>query len=77
MLSQHCRVPQSMKSTLLGDRVSNMRVLDTLGCPTNPSNLPKQLAALKQLTTRDNVHLTDEGYTGCGAPEGGHKPESI
>jgi hypothetical protein len=51
-----------MKSTLLGDRVPNMRVLDTLGCLTNSSNPPEQLTALQQLTTKDNVHLTDEGY---------------
>jgi hypothetical protein len=62
MLSEHCRIRQSMKSTLLGYRVSRMRVLDTLGCLTNSSNPPEQLAALKQLTTKDNVHLTDEGY---------------
>jgi hypothetical protein len=55
-----------MKSTLLGDRVSNMRVLDTLGCLTNSTNLPEQLAALKHLTARDNMHLTEEGYKAMG-----------
>ncbi len=56
-----------MKSTLLGDRVPNMRVLDTLGCLTHSSNPPEQLAALKHLTTKDNVHLTDEGYKALAA----------
>jgi hypothetical protein len=44
-----------------------MIVLDTLGCLTNSSNPPEQLAALKQLTTKDNVHLTDEGYKALAA----------
>jgi hypothetical protein len=67
MLSEHCRIRQSMKSTLLGDRVSNMRVLDTLGCLTHSSNPPEQLAALRQITSKDNVHLTEEGYKALAA----------
>ena len=51
-----------MKSTLLGDRVSNMRVLDTMGCLTNSTNPPEQLAALKHIMSKDNVHLTEDRY---------------
>ncbi len=61
-LSEHSRVRQSMMRTLLRDRVSNMRVLDTMGCLTNTTNPPEQLTALKHITARDNVHLTEDGY---------------
>jgi hypothetical protein len=67
MLSEYSRVRQGMKSTLLGDRVSNMRVLDTMGCLTNSTNPPEQLAALKQITAKDNVHLTKDGYKALAA----------
>jgi hypothetical protein len=67
MLSEYSRVRQGMKSTLLGDRVSNMRVLDTMGCLTNSTNPPEQLAALKQITAKDNVHLTEDGYKALAA----------
>jgi hypothetical protein len=56
-----------MKSTLLRDRVSNMRVMDILNCLTHKANPPEQLAALKAITAKDNVHLTDEGYKALAA----------
>jgi hypothetical protein len=62
-----------MKRILMAERVSNMRVLDTLGCLSNSTNPPEQLAALKAITSKDNVHLTEEGYKGlgCGSPKRG------
>jgi lysophospholipase L1-like esterase len=56
-----------MKRILMAERVSNMRVLDTLGCLSNSTNPPEQLAALKNLTSMDNVHLTEEGYKALAA----------
>ena len=51
-----------MKRILMAKRVLNMRLLDTLGCLSNSSNPPEQLAALKGITSKDNVHLTEAGY---------------
>jgi hypothetical protein len=62
MLSEHCRIRQSLKRILMSERVPSMRVLDTLGCLTHATNPPEQLAALKSITSRDNVHLTEAGY---------------
>jgi hypothetical protein len=56
-----------MKSTLLRDRVSNMRVMDILNCLTHSTNPPEQLAALKAITSKDNVHLTEEGQKALAA----------
>ncbi len=39
-----------------------MRVMDTLGCLTLTNNTAEQLTALEKITSRDQVHLTDEGY---------------
>jgi hypothetical protein len=39
-----------------------MRVLDTLGFLTSKSTVSEQLAALRPLVARDNVHLTALGY---------------
>ena len=50
-----------MKNTLIADRVSNMRVLDMLGSITKVSTMADQLAPLKKMTARDNVHPTNEG----------------
>jgi hypothetical protein len=44
-----------------------MRVLDTLGCLTLTNNTSKQLTALEKITSRDQVHLTDEGYNAMAA----------
>jgi len=51
-----------MKNTLTTDRVANMRVLDRLGSLTNINTTTEQLAPLKLITARDNVHLTSDGY---------------
>ena len=67
MLSEHCRVRQNMKSILVGERVSNMRVLDTLGCLTLTNNTSEQLTALKHITSKDHVHLTEAGYKAMAA----------
>jgi hypothetical protein len=56
-----------MKSILVGERVSNMRVLDTLGCLTLTNNTSEQLTALKHITSKDHVHLTEEGYKAMAA----------
>jgi hypothetical protein len=56
-----------MKGILVGERVSNMRVLDTLGCLTQTNNTSDQLTALKHLTSKDHVHLTEEGYKAMAA----------
>jgi hypothetical protein len=39
-----------------------MRVLDTLGTLTSKSTISEQLASLRPLVARDNVHLTAIGY---------------
>ena len=39
-----------------------MRVLDTLGSLTSKSTVAEQLAALRPLVAKDNVHLTTSGY---------------
>ncbi len=44
-----------------------MRVLDTLGCLTLTNNTSEQLTALEKITSRDQVHLTDEGYKAMAA----------
>jgi hypothetical protein len=62
MLREHCRIRHTMKNTLTTDRVSNMRVLDTLGSLTSINTTTEQLAPLKLITARDNVHLTADGY---------------
>jgi hypothetical protein len=67
MLSEHCRVRQTLKGILVGERVQNMRVLDTLGCLTLTNNTTEQLTALEKITARDQVHLTDEGYKAMAA----------
>ncbi len=53
---------QSLWVTLLKDGIRNMRVLDTLGILTSKSTVSEQLAALRPLVARDNVHLTSLGY---------------
>jgi hypothetical protein len=67
MLSEHCRVRQTLKGILVGERVHNMRVLDTLGSLTHTNNTSEQLTALEKITSRDQVHLTDEGYKAMAA----------
>ncbi len=61
-LSKHCRIKHTMKSTLIAEKVANMRVLDNLGSITNRSTLADQLEPLKRITARDNVHLTNNGF---------------
>jgi hypothetical protein len=67
MLSEHCRVRQTLKGILVGERVQNMRVMDTLGSLTHTNNTSEQLTALEKITSRDQVHLTDEGYKAMAA----------
>ena len=62
MIGEHCRIRQDLKHTLLKDGIRNMRVLDTLGFLTSKSTVSEQLAALRPLVARDNVHLTALGY---------------
>jgi len=62
MLGEHCRIRNDLKSTLLKDGIRNMRVLDTLGSLTSKSTVAEQLAALRPLVAKDNVHLTTSGY---------------
>jgi len=62
MIGEHCRIRQDLKHTLLKDGIRNMRVLDTLGILTSKSTVSEQLAALRPLVARDNVHLTALGY---------------
>jgi hypothetical protein len=59
MLSEHCRVGQNLKGTLVGERVMNMRVLDVLGCLTHTNNTTEQLTALKHIIVKDNMNLTE------------------
>jgi hypothetical protein len=40
----------------------NVRVLDTLGSLTSQSTVAEQLAALRSIVAKDNVHLTSAGY---------------
>ncbi len=39
-----------------------MRVLDTLDSLTSQSTVAEQLAALRSIVAKDNVHLTSAGY---------------
>jgi hypothetical protein len=66
MFSEHCRVQQTLKGFLVGERIINMRVLDTLGCLTLTNNTSEQLDALKK-TARDQEHLLDDGYQAMAA----------
>jgi hypothetical protein len=61
MIGEHCRIRQDLKEILLKDGIRNMRVLDTLGTLTSKSTVSEQLAALRPLVARDNVHLTALG----------------
>jgi hypothetical protein len=67
MLSEHCRVRQTLKGILVGEWVHNMRGLDTLGSLTHTNNTSEQLTALEKITSRDQVHLTDEDYKAMDA----------
>jgi hypothetical protein len=62
MVAKHCHIRNNLNSILLKDGVRNMRVLDTLGTFTSKNTVTEQLAALKPLVARDNVHLTAAGY---------------
>ncbi len=62
MVGEHCHIRNNLKSILLKGGVRNMRVLDTLGTLTSQNTVAEQLAALKPLVARDNVHLTASGY---------------
>jgi hypothetical protein len=62
MLGEHCRIRKDLKSTLLKDGIRNMSVLDTLGSLTSKSTVAEQLAALRPLVAKDNVHFTTSGY---------------
>jgi len=44
-----------------------MRVLDTPGSLTHSTNTSEQLHKLKNLTSADHLHLTDEGYKALAA----------
>ncbi len=56
-----------MKGNLVKERVVNFRGLDTWGGLTHTTNTSEQLAALKHLPSKDNVHLTEEGYKAMAA----------
>ena len=62
MLGEHCRIRNHLKSILLKDGIRNMRVLDTLGSLTHKNTVAEQLTSLKSLVSKDNVHLTAQGY---------------
>ncbi len=56
MVGEHCRKRNNLKSILLKDGVRN-----TLGTLTSKSTVSEQLAALRPLVAKDNVHLTAAG----------------
>ncbi len=62
MIGEHCCIRQELKYILLKDGIRNKRVLDTLETLTSKSTVSEQLAALRPLVARDNVHLTALGY---------------
>jgi hypothetical protein len=62
MIAEHCRIRQHMKKVLMDERVQNMRIFDTLGSLTHSTNTSEQLHVLRNLTSTDHVHLTDDGY---------------
>ncbi len=67
MIAEHCRIRQHMKKVLMDERVQNMRIFDTLGSLTHSTNTSEQLQVLRNLTTTDHVHLTDDGYKAMAA----------
>jgi lysophospholipase L1-like esterase len=67
MLSKHCRVRQNMKGNLVRESIINLRGLDTWGGLTHTTNTSEKLAALEHLPSKDNVHLTEEGYKAMAA----------
>ncbi len=44
-----------------------MRISDTLGSLTHSTNTSEQLNTLRNLTSVDHVHLTDDGYKAMAA----------
>jgi hypothetical protein len=61
ILNELYRVWRCMKKTLIDGRIRNSRVLDTLGTLTGKNTVDEQLAGLRKVTSKDNVHLNDSG----------------
>jgi hypothetical protein len=68
MLQEHTRIRANIKEHVINPTPNhyrkNIRILDLIGAlNTNGAHsLTQQLQALKDYTSRDNVHLTHEGY---------------
>ncbi len=61
ILNELYRVRRCMKKTLIDGKIRNSRVLDTLGTLTGKNTVDEQLAGLRKVTSKDNVHLNDSG----------------
>jgi hypothetical protein len=44
--------------------IRNFRVLNTLGTLTGKNTIEEQVLAMHNITSKDNVHLTEAGYVG-------------
>ena len=64
-ICEHFRIRNCLKTNL--KRVPNTRVLDVVGGISGSQNSGDQLAALKKVSAKDNVHLTDQGYAAIAA----------
>jgi hypothetical protein len=68
MLKEHTRIRTQMKTHIIGNTPThhrkNTRILDIVGTlnTTGTQSHTSQLAAIKEHTARDNVHLTHAGY---------------
>jgi hypothetical protein len=61
ILNELYRVWRCMKKTLIDGRIRNSRVLDTLGTLTGKNTVDEQLAGMRKVTSKDDVHLNDSG----------------
>jgi hypothetical protein len=51
--------PPLHEKTLFDEKIRYFRVLDTLGSLTGVNTVHEQLAAMRAITAKDHVHLTD------------------
>jgi len=63
ILAANLKLRAVLKRKLGGSENGTLWILDTCSSVKNPSELPvpEKLAALKSISARDGVHLTDEG----------------
>ena len=62
-LTEHVRQRNTITKHLINTKTKNFKVIDLLGTLTPAQhNQSDRAAALKKITHRDNVHLTESGY---------------